>query len=303
MAPVVERRKKIQFAKGNVYDGSKTFDGYRWVEDKFDGLRGGVGETVVMQGIDKQIVVRYHDAFTLTGLPIPNAKHICSEITASGQFEGMVLDGEFKAKDWNESQSIVKTLKDHPDALNLNFYVFDIIPQFEWRTHGVTAPLEERKADLAKRLRRSVLPHVFLVEHKLVFNHDQVIAARNEAVARGLEGVMLKDPSASYSYRKSSAWLKCKPINEADFYITGAVVGRGKNACMLGALQIMNEDLGVECEVGTGFDDLTRQQLWADYLNGRLIGRVVQVEYQEVTEDNALRFPSFIRMRDDKETV
>src|SRR4051812_19772720 len=97
MAAVVERRKKIQFSKGNVYEG-KPFNEERWVEDKLDGLRGGIIFDVEGNGT----------AVTLTGLPIPNAQHIVDEIATSGQFVGMMLDGEFKGRDWNESQSIVK---------------------------------------------------------------------------------------------------------------------------------------------------------------------------------------------------
>jgi ATP-dependent DNA ligase len=291
MAPVVERRKKIQFAKGNVYEG-KPFGAARYVEDKLDGLRGGI----IFDGDSASAV-------TLTGLPIPNAQHVIDEMAASGQFDDMMIDGEFKGRDWNESQSIVKTQKPHPDADNLKFYAFDCMPTEQWESKALTLPLAKRKANLKARLNLSILPHVVYVNHKLIHSSEQVIPARNEAVARGLEGIMLKDPDAPYAFKKNNYWLKCKPINEADFFITGAFVGRGKNANMLGALQIMNEKLGVECEVGTGFDDLTRKQLWADYLNGRLMGRIVQVEYQEVTEDNALRFPAFMRMRDDKDTL
>src|SRR5271157_5070738 len=96
MTAVVTKRKKIQFSKGNVYEG-KPFSGCRWVEDKFDGLRGGV----MFEG-------NTGSAVTLTGLPIPNAQHIIDELEASGNFRGMMLDGELKSINWNESSSIVK---------------------------------------------------------------------------------------------------------------------------------------------------------------------------------------------------
>jgi len=293
MAPVVERRKKIQFSKGNVYEG-KPFNEERWVEDKLDGLRGGV----IFDGGSGSAV-------TLTGLPIPNAQHIVDEFAASGQFDGMMIDGEFKGRDWNESQSIVKKQSPHPDALNLKYYVFDIMPTETWESMKGSLPLNLRKQDLEKRLTRSILPHVVYVDHKSIFSDTQVIPARNEAVARGLEGIMLKVPTAPYAFKKNNDWLKCKPIKEDDFEITGATEGRGKNEKMLGALAITAKigNVQIVSEVGTGFDDLTRKRLWADFLNGKLLGRLVQVEYQEVTEDNSLRFPSFMRVRDDKETL
>jgi DNA ligase-1 len=293
MAAVVERRKKIQFSKGNVYEG-KPFNEERWVEDKLDGLRGGC----IIQGADSSAV-------TLTGLPIPNAQHIVDELWASGQFDGMMVDGEFKGRDWNESQSIVKKQSPHPDALNLKYYVFDIMPIETWESKKGSLPLSLRKQDLKTRLTRSVLPHVVYVDHERIFSDTSVIPLRNAAVKRGLEGIMIKDPTAPYAFRKNNDWLKCKPIKEDDFVITGATEGRGKNAKMLGALAITAPISGqiIVSEVGTGFDDMTRKKLWADFLNGRLLGRMVQVEYQEITEDNSLRFPAFMRMRDDKESV
>lgn len=291
MAPVVVRRKKVQFAKGNVFEG-KPFAAARYVEDKLDGLRGGI---IIRDGKG--------EAVTLTGLPIPNAQHIIDELVASGQFDNTMVDVELKGKDWNESQSIVKTQKPHPDALNLKAYIFDCMSAEAWEKQIKILPLAKRKAELRARFTYSILPHCVFVEHTLIHSDAQVIPLRNAAVARGLEGVMVKDPDACYAFKKNNDWLKAKPIKEADFFITGAFVGRGKNADMLGALQIMNEKLDVECEVGTGFDDLTRKQLWADFLNGKLIGRICQVEYQEVTEDKSLRFPSFMRMRPDKDEL
>jgi ATP-dependent DNA ligase len=290
MAPVVERRKKIQFSKGNVYVG-KPFNELRWVEDKLDGLRGGI----IFKG-------NVGTAVTLTGLPIPNAQHIVDELAASGQFDDQMIDGEFKGRDWNESQSIVKKQSPHPDALNLKFHVFDTMPTTVWETQKGSAPLCARKESLKKRVTGSILPHVVYVEHRPIFSDMQVIPARNEANARGLEGIMIKVPDALYAFRKNNDWLKCKPINEDDFVITGATEGRGKNEKMLGALAITAPINGqiIVSEVGTGFDDMMRKRLWADFLNGRLLGRLVQVEYQEITEDNSLRFPAFMRMRDDK---
>lgn len=287
MAPVVERRKKIQFAKGNVYEG-KPFEGVRWTEPKYDGLRGAVLDTEV--------------AVTLTGLDIPNAALIVKELADSGQFEGMVLDGEFLADDWNLSQSIVKSQKPHPEVDKLNFRVFDMLTVDEWNSKTCTRTLTERKQELTKRLKAAIatVPHVYLTPHTIVRTELDIRVELDEHVLRGFEGIMIKDPDSTYSFKKNNDWLKAKPVNEGDFFITGAFVGRGKQAGMLGALQIMNEELNVECEVGTGFDDATRIQLWTDFNSQTLIGRICQVEYQEVTEDNSLRFPSFVRMRDDK---
>lgn len=298
MAPVVTKRKMIQFAKGNVYEG-KPFGAARYIEDKLDGLRGGI----IFDGESSSAV-------TLTGLPVPNAQHIVYELAASGQFEDMVIDGEFKGRDWNESQSLVKTQKPHPDADNLKFYVFDCMPTEQWASKALTLPLAKRKANLKARLNLSILPHVVYVDHKLIHSSEQVLPFRNEANSRGLEGIMIKDPDAPYAFKKNNYWLKCKPVNEDDFEITGAAIGLGKHAGRLGAVSVIGvKDLTTrknlveyKFDVGGGFTDHEREMYWADFLNGKLIGRKVQVEF-EIAEDIPVRNPVFMRIRDDKDAL
>jgi len=294
MPPVVKRRKPIQVQLAKVYEG-QSLEGAYIAEPKYDGLRG----VIVFKGCKGE-------ALTRTGLPIPNAKHVIDELAKTGNFFNQVLDGEFLADDWNLSQSIVKTQEPHPEAEKLKFYVFDIIPLESWVAKAETHPLWFRKEELERRVGK----------FKFTLNTPSTPMCRTpEEISKtlvayttvGFEGIMLKDLDAPYQYKKSATWLKVKPIHEADFFITGATEGRGKHKGKLGALFIMNEELalpngetGVECEVGTGFSDAQREELWADFKADKLIGRCVEVEYQEVTEDGALRFPAFKRMRDDK---
>lgn len=303
MAPVITKRKNIQFALAKVYE-DQPFTEAKVAEPKLDGLRGAI---IIEQD-------NICGALTRTGLPIPNAQLIVAELIHSNIFNGFVLDGEFMGKDWNESQSIVKTQSLHPDRGNLRFHVFDILRLSEWNAQHSCVPLHQRRRDLERMVRSAALTRTVLVPQVVVANQP---AARNEfhrQLSKGYEGIMLKDPQAPYAFKKSSAWLKYKPVSEGDFTVVGVVEGRGKHEGVLGALKIMGtvewkgREVNVTSEVGTGFDDITRRKLWDDHhLNATyggtltgLFGRTVEVEFQEVTEDNALRFPSFRRMRDDK---
>ena len=302
MAPVTVKRKNIQFALAKVYEGqpiTKTL----YAEPKLDGLRGAI---IIERG-------NICGALTRTGLPIPNARLIVAELVASGRFDNFVLDGEFMGKDWNESQSIVKTQDAHPDIDNLKFHAFDLVTLKDWNAKKSTIPQETRKNMLKYFLTTVRVPHVVYVEHKLVSSADDIQKEFKRQLKAGYEGIMLKDPDAPYAFKKSKFWLKYKPFFEADLVVTGAVEGRGKHVGRLGALEVQGiarfngKDVRVESEVGTGFDDATREQLWKEHLKfdyktaeSGLYGRVVEVEFQEVTEDGALRFPSFRRMRDDK---
>ncbi|MEA3191363.1 MAG: ligase 1 [Thermoplasmata archaeon] len=91
----------------------------------------------------------------------------------------------------------------------------------------------------------------------------------DQAVADGAEGIMCKDPRASYKAgSRGFAWIKFKTdytealVDTLDLVAIGAFVGRGRRAGWYGALLMAAYDpeRGVwpgVCKLGTGFDDAT----------------------------------------------
>ena len=74
--------------------------------------------------------------------------------------------------------------------------------------------------------------------------------------------------------------------------ITGFKEGTGRLKGTLGSIQTNHGS------VGSGFDDKGRYAIWHN--RGALMGAIIQVEYREVTEKGKLRFPAFVRFREDK---
>lgn len=105
-----------------------------------------------------------------------------------------------------------------------------------------------------------------------------------EQLAKGDEGLVI---------RSMGRWLKVVPKLQADVRITGFKEGTGRLKGTLGSIQTAHGS------VGSGFDDELRNVIWAN--RAYLIGKIIQVEYREVTEDGKLRFPAFVRFRYDKE--
>lgn len=100
-------------------------------------------------------------------------------------------------------------------------------------------------------------------------------------VGQGYEGLIL---------RKGTKWLKVKPKETADVYVTGYQKGTGKHEGRMGALLT---DYG---KVGTGFTDAMREEFTEDFS----VGRLIEVEYMEMTPATKFRHPRFMRFRDDK---
>jgi hypothetical protein len=130
----------------------------------------------------------------------------------------------------------------------------------------------------------------------VVFNPTQGMIEEMLGVAldQGYEGLVL---------RQGTTWLKVKPEETYDVAVTGAIEGTGKHAGRLGALET---DLG---EVGTGFSDEERQNLWLWHTTGHngiadcpLAGQVIEVSCLQLTPDGKFRHPRFVRLRPDKST-
>jgi DNA ligase-1 len=142
-----------------------------------------------------------------------------------------------------------------------------------------------------------------------------------DALAAGHEGLMLKVPGSPYTPGvRGKNWIKIKPdVDTLDLAVIGADWGEGKRAHVFGSFLLACQDQGglvPLSRVATGFSDDQLQEIYA-LLKDRVIsqqgkevrfepGLVIEVGYSEIqTSPNyesgfALRFPRFLRLRDDK---
>jgi ATP-dependent DNA ligase len=122
-------------------------------------------------------------------------------------------------------------------------------------------------------------------------NEDNEERLLQDAVDLGIEGWVLKD--SNYT-----GWWKVKPTKSIDGIVTGFKDGEGKYLGLTGALIIsvfIEEKL---CEVAavSGMTDAVRIDIDED----NNLGRVCEVEYQELGNGRRLIHPRFVRWRNDK---
>ena len=150
---------------------------------------------------------------------------------------------------------------------------------------------EERVGRIQRIVASANFAPLKAVEHFRVGNRAALNAKLKEIVDGGGEGLMLHLAAAPFTTGRSDVLLKLKPLADAEAVVLRQIVGEGKFAGMLGALEVKTPE-GIVFRLGTGFSDAVRK-------NPPAIGATVTYRYRDLTKNGVPRFASFLRERID----
>jgi DNA ligase-1 len=217
-----------------------------------------------------------------------------------------VLDGEIVGESF---QALMKQAqrKDNAKTKDMNYYIFDVIPlaDFErghWNAqqHKRNLMLSINQEHIESEPNLRVMPGMD-VDLSTAEGQDIMRRFATDAVADGFEGIMIKDIGAPYECKRSTFWMKWKPVMTVDLNIVGFEEGTGRNQGRLGAIicEGTDNDRLIRVNVGSGLSDVNRDEYWG--ARDDLLGRVVEVAADAVTQNQdgsySLRFPRFVRFR------
>jgi DNA ligase-1 len=241
---------------------------------------------------------------------------------------GVILDGEVIAiKDGKPLpfQHILRRFRRKHDVskmvekIPLQVHFFDILYR---DGELIDEPLKNRREVLESVIEES--ERIRIAKQVLTSDKSVVEKMFKEAIDAGHEGVMLKNPNSPYTPgKRGKNWLKLKAVMETlDLIVIGGEWGEGKRSHLLSSYELACSDpysgkLLPVGRVATGFTDEDLEELTQlfkpliIYQEGKKVTfqpkYVFEVAYQEIQKSPkyesgyALRFPRFIRLRDDKD--
>lgn len=231
--------------------------------------------------------------------------------------DNVVFDGEVMGENWNESQSVAFSSAGKKDDSDMFYNIFDCMTASQWRTQDCPQEYRARLAYLETLLLNDAQPapsRLRMVKGREVADEVELLAFYEQCIREGYEGIMVKDLTAPYRFKRSKAVRKLKPVATYEGVVTGFYLGKSgsKWASGFGGLTVRLHG-GAETKVGGGFTDDQRNSFYVsdarvirtvdaqDILDpGPLMGRVVECEGQApLSADGKIRFPVFIRFRED----
>ncbi len=226
--------------------------------------------------------------------------------------DGELILGAHDTTVFRRTTSAVSAFEGCPDV---TFWVFDV--------QGVRAGFQERYEYLMSNV-HGRFKNVKVVPHQFIKNHVELAVYEESCLAAGYEGIMVRSLDGAYKEGRATvregSLLKVKRFADAEAEIIGFeermhngneatkdalgrtersshqanMVGRGD----LGALVVRGINgpyAGVEFNIGTGFDDWDRSEIWET--RDAIKGQVVKYKYFPMGSKDAPRFPVYLGMR------
>ena len=268
------------------------------VSPKLDGVRVIIIDGVVMSRNLK---------------PIPNQRvqRVLGR-TKYNHLDGELIVGSATSHDvFRNTTSGVMCKTGEPD---FRLHVFDYVDVGRQFTHRIIH---------AKHVvESSGIDELFLVPQRTVLDMVHLDIYEQQFLDDGYEGLMIRDPHGEYKFGRSTTreggLLKLKRFDDSEAVIQGFEekmhndnekttdeLGRAKRqslkenlrpAGVLGALCVQDVHTGVKFNVGTGFNDDDRRQMWTTRKS--LIGKVIKYRFFPTGSKEKPRFPTYLGFRD-----
>lgn len=199
-------------------------------------------------------------------------------------FPSFALDGEIWSRrgEFEHIASIVNTKENKAGWNELTYNIFEVPHQ--------KGGLLQRLNVLEAYLHLHIAEKLHILNQIIVNDDEDVRSFFEKVIARGGEGIVLRDPNEAYYTGRTSSALKYKPFTDAECMVTAVIEGKGKFSGQLGAVKCDYQ--GKIIKIGSGFTSEQRKRSFE-------IGTVVSFKYYGLTHLGNPKYPVFLRVRTD----
>lgn len=300
-------RPMLAASAATVGDALVALGGEAVLDAKLDGIRVQVHK----HGEDVRVFTRTLEDITHR---VPDVVEVALSLparTAVLDGEALLVGRDGRARPFQESSARIAS---GTDSARLSVYFFDLL-----HLDGVTLidqPAQRRFTGL-----QELLPTGLIVERVVTSDPATAEAFFRRMLADGHEGVVAKQPAATYEAgRRGASWIKVKPVHTLDLVVLAVEWGSGRRSGKLSNIHLGARDgSGGFVMLGKTFKGMTDEMLeWQTRrfleLQTRQEGQVVHVRPEQVVEiafdglqrstrypgGVALRFARVLRYRDDR---
>ena len=251
---------------------------------------------------------------------IPNA-HVQNLLDRQefANLDGELVVGPPNADDvYRKTMSGVMSRDGEPDV---KMMVFDVVPVVGQNGMPPGTGFEARYNALRKIVNADRTGVLVLVDQVLVNNEEELTALEEKWLAQGYEGAMIRSPYGMYKFGRSTVReghllklkrfcdseaevLECLELEHNDNVAEKNELGRTKRSShkagkraggTLGALRVRDVKTGVEFQIGSGFTEQDRNELWT--VRAELPGSFVKYSYFPTGSKDKPRFPVYLGRR------
>lgn len=250
-----------------------------WIQPKLDGVR--------MLATRGCVISR-------SGKPILHLDHIVKEVDSILK-PGQYLDGELYSHEhsFEDITSMCRmTLQESADAKDLTLLKYHVYDYFE--IDNLDETFVDRFAKLNSIRKKHKLTHIKFVPTNQLAKKSDLKEAHNAYIEHGYEGTMIREAHSGYTLNeRSNGLLKYKDFATEEYKIVDAVEATGRDKGTVVWI----------CTNGTqNFSVRPRgtQEVRAKMLNekDKYIGKMLTVQYQNLTNTGVPRFPVGLVVRD-----
>ena len=278
------------------------------------------GEYYIQEKLDGNRCIAYYNNDTEKWeFMSRSGKPLKVEFNMSWAHKSLIFDGEIMTLGHAGSRDFTKTSGaingKFTDKSQLHYFIYDIVDEICTYEHRKDL-LDQCKKAIdnynmltmpcwdAEPINCSILP---VLDKIPVYTNPeynwQLDEWLDKITAQGGEGIMLRDPKATYKCgKRSDALLKYKKVQTMDLRIVDWNEGNGKYAGAIGSFVCETDDGEIKVSV-SGMPDELHFGNPDDYMD-----RIIEVAYfdvsvNSVTGQKSLRFPRLKCFRDDKDTT